>query len=73
MKPQIDHLMGGVIALPPFLRFLMPHLIPCPIALALALAEIDREANDVVELLCAVLELSGPGVQVRSGWVGFRV
>ena len=27
----------------------MPHLIPWPIALALALAEIDREADDIVE------------------------
>ena len=27
----------------------MPHLIPQPIEIALALVEIDREANDVVE------------------------
>ena len=27
----------------------MPHLIPQPIALALALVEINREGNDVVE------------------------
>ena len=59
--------------LPPFARFLTCRLIPWLIALALALAEIDREADDVSEWneeRDDIVELGGMGMSPRHTTVG---
>ena len=66
----LAHLTGPF---PPFARFLTCHLIPQPIALALALVEIDREANDVSEWneeRDDIAELGGMGTSPHRTTVG---